>query len=80
MALLSFSPWAGSYTPSTSGHQATVSEPGRYKGKSLDEVLLLAEGDTPRSNGGSRVLAQVLGFKFSHYQVSTYLHLSLPGS
>ncbi|KAF4602377.1 THO complex subunit 2 [Pleurotus pulmonarius] len=70
MALLSFSPWAGSYTPSASGPQAAASQPARYKGKSLDEVLLLAEGDSPRSNGGSRVLAQVLGFKFSHYQSS----------
>lgn len=48
---------------------------GAYKGKSLDEVLTTAESHsrpaatgTPKT-GGARVLAQVLGFKFSYYQV-----------
>ena len=56
---------------------AVEPDPQRYRGKSLNEVLALAESSTgevsppPAANKGtnSRVLAQVLGFKFAHYQV-----------
>lgn len=46
-----------------------------YRGMELDEILKMAEeevGAVPAvgSEDGNRVLAQVLGFKFSYYQVS----------
>lgn len=57
-------------------------DPQRYRGKSLDEVLAMAESPDgkvnppPTANKGtnSRVLAQVLGFKFTHYQVCHSSH------
>jgi len=55
----------------------TMSSVGKYVGKDLDEVLLMAEGvdsPTPSSTPAphtSSVMAQVLGFKFRHYQVRT---------
>ena len=56
---------------------AVEPDPQRYRGKTLDEVLAMAESfdgkidPPPTANKGtnSRVLAQVLGFKFTHYQV-----------
>lgn len=48
-----------------------------YAGKTLDEVLTIAEGENaprampPPKGSNPRVLAQVLGFKFRHYQVRT---------
>jgi len=83
LALLSFSPWTGLYrrpSMSTTSHMAVdpVSVAEQFRGKSLDEVLQITEGNIsdrsipPLGNDGgseSRVLAQVLGFKFSHYQV-----------
>lgn len=80
LALLSFSPWCGSYRrplPEAEAMDTKVEVPlGIYKGKNLDEVLQIAEENsvsgmrsTPSKSGGARVLAQVLGFKFSYYQV-----------
>ena len=54
-------------------------EAGMYDGRDLDEVLALAEANSnpPLSSqpkcGNTRVLAQVLGFKFRHYQVRAIL-------
>lgn len=77
VALLSFSPWSASYRrPDEDEAIATDLPPGSFKGKTLDEVLTLADrkprGTPPVVFAGpeSRVLmAQVLGFKFSHYHV-----------
>lgn len=79
LALLSFSPWAGSYRRRLPDDQTMDAEfelpEGAFKGKSLEEVLTLAEADSrpPATKrpmtGGARVLAQVLGFKFKYYQV-----------
>lgn len=81
LALLSFSPWRGLYRPPLPDNEAMDTKveipSGAYTGKSLDEVLTIAEESAqsatalPSSeSGGARVLAQVLGFKFSYYQVS----------
>lgn len=80
LALLSYSPWRGSYRrplPETEAMDIKLENAaGPQKGKDLDEVLTLAEANsitspagTPCNGGGARVLAQVLGFKFSYYQV-----------
>ncbi|KAJ3574543.1 hypothetical protein NP233_g1708 [Leucocoprinus birnbaumii] len=82
LALLSFSPWAASYQrkvdPVTQDAAMDVDPspsptPVTFNGKSLDEVLSIAEANS--HNGGdianpnsSRVLSQVLGFKFAYYQ------------
>lgn len=82
IALLSFSPWCGSYRrplPENEAMDTKLEIPsGTYKGKSLDEVLQIAEEysingfrSPPTKIGGARVLAQVLGFKFGYYQVCT---------
>jgi THO complex subunit 2 len=85
LALLSCSPWSEQHKKSTENDPpAWNRRPGMYKGKSLDEVLLLAEreygGDTcsTSSTNNPRVLAQVLGFKFGYYQVSyiMFYHIS----
>ncbi|TFK29236.1 hypothetical protein FA15DRAFT_664153 [Coprinopsis marcescibilis] len=72
LALLSFSPWASTDRRSANTKEETMevdAATSPYKGKTLDEILEISE---PRSSipgsGGSRVLAQVLGFKFAHYQ------------
>lgn len=81
LALLSFSPWTGLYrrpSMSTAGRMAVDSVAEHVRGKSLDEVLQITEANVSdrstllENDGGSesRVLAQVLGFKFSHYQVT----------
>jgi len=81
LALLSYSPWSGSYRrplPETEAMDTSIeSTVESHKGKGLDEVLTLAEANSVTSTigtpgGGARVLAQVLGFKFSYYQVSPY--------
>lgn len=80
LALLSFSPWRGLYRPPLPENEAMDTKveilAGAYTGKGLDEVLTIAEESaqsaTALPSGGSagaRVLAQVLGFKFSYYQV-----------
>jgi THO complex subunit 2 len=84
LALLSFSPWTGLYRrPRMSAVSRMAVDPvtEQFGDKSLDEVLQIAETNasdqsTPLlendSGTESRVLAQVLGFKFSHYQVSFF--------
>lgn len=74
LSLLSLSPWAPPrVTPETPESRP---EPD-YSGKDLDEILLIAESRSNAktcsdSSRGSTVLAQVLGFKFSHYHVWTF--------
>ncbi|KAF8138151.1 hypothetical protein EV363DRAFT_1292738 [Boletus edulis] len=80
LSLLSFSPWASSIRRSIAGkldvHMSPTPSSDEYRGKSLDEVLEIAEtlslshkGLNSISSGPeSRVLAQVLGFKFAYYQ------------
>jgi len=72
LTLLSFSPWRGSYNrPMLEEAASSVLPVGSFKGKNLDEVLSLADGQSPTPRAStSRVLAQVLGFKFSYYAVS----------
>ena len=81
ITLLSFSPWSGSYRRPTSDYDGTpmvVDLPaGSFRGKTLDEILSLSDGkahnaQTPSITHGPRVLAQVLGFKFTYYQVGLY--------
>ena len=81
LSLLSFSPWASSIRRAMAGKldvcMPPAPSPDQYRGKSLDEVLETAEilslnyrGLNSVPNGPeSRVLAQVLGFKFAYYQV-----------
>jgi THO complex subunit 2 len=70
LSLLSYSPWA----PTKSSHDGTdVGCESNDKSKDLDEVLLMAELRSNRklqsdASRGAGVLAQVLGFKFVHYQ------------
>lgn len=82
LRLLSFSPWAGAHkrrvdVVDTSMTLDPASNP--YRGKSFDEVLQIAESaavSTPiTTETGSQVLAQVLGFKFAHYQVCRFVVL-----
>ncbi|KAI0312477.1 transcription factor/nuclear export subunit protein 2-domain-containing protein [Amylostereum chailletii] len=80
LALLSLSPWkgdSGAFTWTTHEEgEPSVSpvESEQYRGKTLDEVLTLAEGSAARvpstatPTPGAKVMAQVLGFKFRHYQ------------
>lgn len=81
IALLSFSPWSGSYRRPTSDYDGTSVvvdlPPGSFKGKTLDEILSLSDAKAHHARMASlyspRVLAQVLGFKFTYYQVSLYI-------
>ncbi|KZV72082.1 hypothetical protein PENSPDRAFT_733684 [Peniophora sp. CONT] len=83
LALLSHSPWKGNssrlhWTSEVEAHEqpALAAAEGRYRGKSIDEVLLEAEGDRApppppaedEVEPQARVMAQILGFKFRHYQ------------
>ena len=79
LVLLSLSPWKGQCGSFTWINEERV-EPmkeedstSKFKGKSLDEVLSMAEStDLSRTTpvqSTPRVMAQVLGFKFRHYQV-----------
>ncbi|KAJ2920447.1 hypothetical protein H1R20_g16647, partial [Candolleomyces eurysporus] len=75
LALLSCSPWAAhrrSPSQRESDAMNVDQKPVSYHGMSLDEILsskeksqVLADG---KNRDGSRVLAQVLGFKFGFYQ------------
>ncbi|KAK0191289.1 transcription factor/nuclear export subunit protein 2-domain-containing protein [Armillaria mellea] len=72
IALLSFSPWAGSYRKHAKETPMSVDESeSRYKGKTLHQVLSLADprsnSETPSASQKPSVLAQVLGFKFVYY-------------
>jgi THO complex subunit 2 len=76
LALLSCSPWAVHRRPPSQSENDVMNvdqKPVSYHGMSLDEILsskeksqVLADG---KNRDGSRVLAQVLGFKFGYYQV-----------
>ncbi|KAH9899792.1 transcription factor/nuclear export subunit protein 2-domain-containing protein [Cubamyces lactineus] len=73
IALLSFSPWGNRTHDVKQEDMAVEPDPAQYRGKSLMEVLKIAEAqagarldDVDSSN--ARVLAQVLGFKFRYYQ------------
>ncbi|KAL0949134.1 hypothetical protein HGRIS_009218 [Hohenbuehelia grisea] len=81
LALLSFSPWAGEFQPPSDitmedAGETTPSDDSPYKDKTLDEVLSIADkgvhGPTELPTSGFRVLAQVLGFKFTYYQSSEH--------
>jgi THO complex subunit 2 len=89
IALLSFSPWAAFYSrPKDDTTMSVDSDPpvGEYKGKSLDEILAIAESKANKgreampasSNRNPHVLAQVLGFKFAYYQVGMLAPTRLP--
>jgi len=77
--LLSLSPWKGQCESLTWINEETAEPmkeedgPSKYQGKSLDEILAMAEStglSKPRTvRSTPRVMAQVLGFKFRHYQV-----------
>lgn len=88
LVLLGLSPWKGHSSVSVETKKGKESsnlngdvemeaeeKVSPYKGKTLDEVLSIAEGENspkvlPTPKGSNpRVLAQVLGFKFRHYQV-----------
>lgn len=79
LALLSLSPWKGQRDTLTwvmeEENEPMREEAGssKFKGKSLDEVLSMAESTGLRKalpvQSTPRVMAQVLGFKFRHYQV-----------
>ena len=77
---LSLSPWKGDsdglFWDSEHKEKSEIKAiKGQYKDKSLDEVLRMAEGVRAPLLSGSgeppkpKVMAQVLGFKFRHYQV-----------
>lgn len=75
LSLLSFSPWGGrARRPVKQEDMSVEPDPERYRGKTLTEVLKIAEqqaGVRPDDidSNQTRVLAQVLGFKFTYYQV-----------
>lgn len=87
LAFLSISQWCSQSELAfvTQDEDAMVVEPDtrQYEEKSLDEILVLVEKQSyascmrftapPSATRGSKtkVLAQVLGFKFSYYQVNT---------
>lgn len=85
LSLLSFSPWPSSIRRPTAGKfdvcMPAVPSSDQYREKSLDEVLETAESlslnhkglNSVPSSPESRVLAQVLGFKFAYYQVCLIL-------
>jgi THO complex subunit 2 len=75
LALLSFSPWTASYQRPVDKNDPNMhvdETPRLYQGKTLDEVLSLADRrpqDTKTQGSSPRVMAQVVGFKFAYYQV-----------
>ena len=88
LALLARSPWVGERTCLRNWEKKGSIEPDRtqdqYRGKTLDEILHLAEKNvkgaatpaTANPQAKPKVLAQVLGFKFSHYQVGPFYTFS----
>ncbi|KAI9063149.1 hypothetical protein FKP32DRAFT_1651303 [Trametes sanguinea] len=74
VALLSFSPWGNRARGGVKQEDMAVEpDPNRYRGKTLMEVLRIAEADAGAclddiDTSNARVLAQVLGFKFRYYQ------------
>ncbi len=87
VALLSFSPWAGSYHHKESEAMSVDDESMSFEGKSLDEILRLCSPKSTfegPSDNSPRILAQVLGFKFAYYCVSAnsvpFQHLTISSS
>jgi THO complex subunit 2 len=76
LAILRASTWHRTQLHETNASSMDVDEKSsRYKGKTLDEVLTIAEGERfskPRNASKAQVCAEVLGFKFVHYQVCVY--------
>ncbi|KAI0750889.1 transcription factor/nuclear export subunit protein 2-domain-containing protein [Daedaleopsis nitida] len=76
LSLLSASPWGGRTRRNVKPEDMAVEpNPERYRGKTLSEVLKIAEEEAGArmddiDGGHTRVLAQVLGFKFTYYQSS----------
>ncbi|KAI0375719.1 hypothetical protein BV20DRAFT_1059341 [Pilatotrama ljubarskyi] len=74
ISLLSFSPWGGRRRRNLKQEEMAVeSDPARFKGKSLTDVLKIAEAEAGAQlddvdSSNARVLAQVLGFKYTFYQ------------
>lgn len=80
-ALLSFTPWAGSFRPPRTQAQDNYSGTTELlEGENLDQILAAAEKAAERKKQDTvqmytstvrtpDVLAQILGFKFRHYQV-----------
>ncbi|PIL37228.1 hypothetical protein GSI_00921 [Ganoderma sinense ZZ0214-1] len=74
LSLLSFSPWGRRTRHNIKQEDMAVEpDPSLYRGKSLSEVLKIAEERAGSrldngENNTTRVLAQVLGFKFTYYQ------------
>ncbi|TCD67697.1 THO complex subunit 2 [Steccherinum ochraceum] len=78
LTFLSFSSWSNSVKQPTGwSDEDTMNvepDPEQYRGKTLDEILQMAESrgksstTRPSGSGKSSVLAQVLGFKFAYYQ------------
>lgn len=85
LSFLLSSPWSSRSTRQPSKDKMAIEpDPEQYRDMTLDEVLQLAElqsgyiaPSSPFSPNGSnsRVLAQVLGFKFTYYQV--YIRITL---
>lgn len=78
LVLLSLSPWKGQrelpwVIEENSEPMKEEAGSSKFKGKSLDDVLSMAESTgvskPPLFQSTPRVMAQVLGFKFRHYQV-----------
>jgi THO complex subunit 2 len=80
LVLLSLSPWKGQCESlmwiNEERSEPMNEEEGRpsmFQGKSLDEILAMAESPglskPPAIHSTPRLMAQVLGFKFRHYQV-----------
>ncbi len=78
LVLLSLSPWKGQrelpwVIEEKSEPMEEEADSSKFKGKSLDEVLSMAESTgvskPPLVQSTPRVMAQVLGFKFRYYQV-----------
>lgn len=83
LSFLGHSPWSSSIHRQLTAQDAmsVESSPNQYQGKDLDDILYMAESQSGypasrpqiQTSAGGRVLAQVLGFKFSHYQVRTII-------
>lgn len=78
LALLSYSPWSGDYQIPEKQPEDNMSVDNvveDHTGKSFDEILRTCEGRQASSMGESsdslkpKVIQQLLGFKFKHYQV-----------
>lgn len=88
LALLSFSPWRGGHLGMKDWvekeNMSVDQESDKYRGKDLETILHIAEFGEEHAHSPpelredkARVLAQVLGFKFSHYEVGTIRYVQL---